>query len=51
MECAGEIWIEEESPVYMHLKSNSNENPSHGATLTEIELTPEEVTDKVYFVF
>ena len=50
MESAGEIWIEEESPVYLQIKENSPKNVSQSATLTEINLTPQDVTNEVKFL-
>jgi len=46
MESAGEIWIEEESPVYLQIKENSPQNVSQSATLTEINLTPQDVMNE-----
>ena len=48
MESAGEIWIEEESPVYLQIKENSPQNVSQSATLTEINLTPQDVNEVQY---
>ena len=49
MESAGEIWIEEESPVYLQIKENSPQNVSQSATLTEINLNPQDVMNEVKF--
>ena len=50
MESAGEIWIEEESPVYLQIKENSPQNVSQSATLTEINLTPQDVINEVHYL-
>ena len=50
MESAGEIWIEEESPVYLQIKENSPQNVSQSATLTEINLTPQDVMNEVQYL-
>ena len=50
MESAGEIWIEEESPVYLQINENSPQNVSQSATLTEINLTPQDVMNEVQYL-
>ena len=48
MESAGEIWIEEESPIYLQMKSQA-QPLSHGTSMQEIkleEISPTESSDK-----